>query len=467
MQSEINDILVACNGAVKKVIKVTEKQFNENSDGTVSWNEWLSILKKRNIKNSFWINGESKNKMLNYIFYADFDAGVYAPLYIPVFSRQLIEFQIDVDDNFTSLYMQIKSLEKHQNKCIKESDWIGFYTVVPTTFSLIDFNKRALKIEDDKLLEVFKSVYINIDYNCNNIDKKLLIRLKSLKKSPKNNRKITIYRGQGEFSPNLNSVYSWTTSKEIALKFALMRKNPKCLYRAKIFEKDIITRIYDKDEKEVIALPEDVMEVELIDFDESSKDIAIDVVSKYINKYKNYEDVFYVLKESGFPTSNDSEHSLTHAARVLFYSLMISDELRLNESDRKILNYCSIYHDLGRDNNYEDSNHGKKSLEIIDDLGLPDFDMKLEDFHIANTIIEYHCKSDESGINKLNSLNIIRDKARAINLYKIFKDLDALDRVRFYGCDLNVKYFRFEKIKRKLLVAASLNYYGVDTLIIK
>lgn len=466
MSSNINDIMFACHGAVRKVIEVTEQEFYENSDGTLTWDEWLEILEKKKIKNSFYINGEAKSKAINYLFYVDYNAGVYVPLIIPSFSRNLVDYQIDTKDNFTLLSSQIKSLESHQNKCMKDGNWISFYSAVPTTFSLIDFNKRAEKIADEELLEAFTTVYINIDYNCNNISKDVLIRLKKLKRTSKSNRKITVYRGQGELSPDLDSVYSWTTCKEVALKFAIMRRNPRCLYQAKVYEDDIIAKINDREEKEVIVLPEDVTEIKMIDFDESSREIAVVVASKHSLEYQSYKDIFWVLKESGFSMDNSSEHSLTHAARVLFYSLMISDEFKLSDRDKTILNYCAMYHDLGRDNEYEDTQHGKKSLEVIDEYGLPDFDMTDEDLFLANTIIEYHCKKDETGITKINSSRMIKNKTHAIKLYKIFKDLDALDRVRFLGVDIDTKYFRFTNIKSKLLIAASLNFYGIDALVL-
>ena len=59
---------------------------------------------------------------------------------------------------------------------------------------------------------------------------------------------------------------------------------------------------------------------------------------------------------------------------------------------------------------------------------------------------------------------LFNDK-NVIKLYKIFKDLDALDRVRFKGADLNVKYFRFKEIKEYLLIASTLTYNQVEGLL--
>ena len=54
-------------------------------------------------------------------------------------------------------------------------------------------------------------------------------------------------------------------------------------------------------------------------------------------------------------------------------------------------------------------------------------------------LIKYHCLSDQSAAEYLETTDSSRAKKRTWLLYQILKDADALDRVRFgiYGLDVN------------------------------
>lgn len=465
--AKLQDLLFDCHGAVDNIIKVTKEVYDANSDGTVSYDEWIKILKENNIDDSFYINGETKSKLVNYIFYINFEKGIYIPLVIPAFSKSLIEFQILGDKSY-SLSTAIKVGEKTQTKNIEENNWLHFYMGIPETFYLKDFNYRYNNIPDEYLLETFKYVYSTLDYNCNYINKDILFKLKELKTKYLSDKEITVYRGHGEYSPEINQVYSWTTSKKTAIKFALMRKTPCCLYKAKVKEKDVITKINDRNERELVILPENIYDLEMVEFEETNKDIATDIIIAYKDEYESYRKVFNNLFIHGFTTNeNSSCHALTHSARMLFYLLMLSDELELKDIDKKILAYCCIHHDIGRTNDYEDKVHGKDSVNKTLKLKLyRNFKFKNDELDIANIIIECHSIDDEDGINKIkNKFKDSKKQNYIIKLYKIFKDIDALDRVRFNGHDLDINFFRNKNIKSKLLIASTLTNIQVEGLL--
>lgn len=465
--ARLQDLLIDCHGAVDKIVKVDKDEFDKNSDGSVSYDEWLDVLRNERIKDSFYINGETKTKLINYIFYADFEKGVYVPLVIPTFSKSLVNFQI-LGDTAYSLKTTISLGEKQQERNIKENKWTHFYMSVPESFYLKDFNFRYKQIPDEYLLEVFQYVYSSLDYNCNYINKDILFKLKELKTKYLSDKEIIVYRGHGEYSPEINEVYSWTTSKKIAIKFALMRKTPCCLYKAKVKEKDVITKINDRNERELVILPENIYDLEMIDFDETNKDIATDIVIEYKDEYESYKKYFYALLSQGFSFSDASScHALTHSARMLFYLLMLSDELGLSEVDKKILAYCCIHHDIGRTNDYEDKVHGRDSVNKTLKLKLyKNFKFKNDELDIANIIIECHSIDDEDGIDKIKKkFKSNKEQNHTIKLYKIFKDIDALDRVRFNGHDLDIKFFRNKNIKNKLLIASTLTNIQVEGLL--
>ncbi len=460
--NHLESLLFDCHGAIKSVTKVTHKEFDENSDKTISYKEWLEVLKTANIKDSFYINDNAKSKLVNYLFYIDFKIGLYIPLTIPKFSRQLVDFQFCVDSSY-SISKMIELGTKEQKKNIENQNWSHFYLAVPDIFYMMDFNFRAKDIDDDKLIEVFEDLYSKIDYNCNLIDRNILLRIKEINNNKeKPEKEVTIYRGHGEYSPSLDNVYSWTTNKNIAIKFALMRQTPDCVYKAKVNSKNILTRIDSRGEKELIILPEDVYAIKIIDFRPTSLEIVKNIAIKHASSYLEYKDVFKKLKRLGFSSSNTSAHTLLHSARVLFYSIMTADDLKLTEQEQKILAYCSIYHDIGRTNDYVDDNHGEESVKYIKKHRLPNLGLTEEELKIAHYIIRFHSIDDERSIKILDTY--FNDK-NVIKLYKIFKDLDALDRVRFKGTDLNVKYFRFKEIKEYLLIASTLTYNQVEGLL--
>ncbi len=462
----IHDLLFDCHGAIKEIIKVSKKEFEDNSDGTLTYEEWLKVLSDNQINDTFYINAEAKSKLINYIFYADFENGVYIPLVVPSFSKQMVEFQISCNSS-CSLVDTIKEITRIQKDAKAKQNWDIFYMMIPDTFSLLDFNVREKDISDNKLLSAFETIYTKLDYNCNYISKNIIKRLKKIKNNKSNNVKekvVTVYRGQGLFSPDLDSVYSWTTDKKTAIRFALIRGTSKCLYRAKVNSSDIIARFNSRHEHEVIVLPEDVYDVRQIDFDETDIESLQLLGAKHYSEYFKFKTVFDELVSLGYSKKEDGGHTLSHAARVLFYTLMSSDDLSLTKDDVDILTYCAIVHDLGRQNDVMDSRHGDESVRLTKDIksltSLDDEGKKIADF-----IVQHHCLSDETSLEKLDKSDV-KDKKRTERLYGIFKDLDALDRVRFNGVDLDVKYFRNKEIKKKLFIAAGLVKYHIESLIL-
>lgn len=79
-----------------------------------------------------------------------------------------------------------------------------------------------------------------------------------------------------------------------------------------------------------------------------------------------------------------------------------------------------------------------------------------KEFQIAALIIRYHCRDDEEGISAINRQPGFsrKDKERAVMLYRICKDMDGLDRVRFNGLDYRM--LRTEFARRLQLIAGCL-----------
>jgi hypothetical protein len=147
-------------------------------------------------------------------------------------------------------------------------------------------------------------------------------------------------------------------------------------------------------------------------------------------------------------------HDIGHAYRVL---LLVNELAALEKLDKRQwqwLQFCAIFHDIGRIDNGADCLHGKRTVLILkhnDFWGLPDFNNLTIHFIIAN-----HCVDDSRFNKALNSYNI-DDKKEATYLLRLFKDADNLDRFRIG--DFDPAYLR-NKSSRNLVRKAAQLYYS-------
>lgn len=131
-------------------------------------------------------------------------------------------------------------------------------------------------------------------------------------------------------------------------------------------------------------------------------------------------------------------HGIAHARRVLILSLILACLNNLNGEDMEILILASLYHDIGRTHNGTCFDHGRNSFIKMAGLGLAGTE-RGEDTEILRYVIENHCIDDREGYRSAGKYHF-SDKNRAVELLKLFKDCDNLDRVRLG--DLNTGYLR-------------------------
>jgi putative nucleotidyltransferase with HDIG domain len=129
-----------------------------------------------------------------------------------------------------------------------------------------------------------------------------------------------------------------------------------------------------------------------------------------------------------------NDHTLVHAAKVCLFSVLVGERLGLNEKDLLLLMTAAIFHDIGRVNNTDDARHGEKSVNKLKEYG----------FSVpgaVETIIRLHSRGDSLSKNEY--------------LTRVFKDVDALDRVRTN--DLDEHILRFEETKEFLKFSKEVN----------
>ena len=142
-------------------------------------------------------------------------------------------------------------------------------------------------------------------------------------------------------------------------------------------------------------------------------------MEKYINDIKD-------------KTRSSRDHNFEHLQRVSILSGLIHEISRKKYSvlnDKSLIDVmtAAIWHDIARENDNEDNEHGKRAAEFLSKSDFPFINERILQ------IVEYHCLDD--------SQFPVTDKVTKL-LYQILKDADALDRVRFGIKALDTSYLR-------------------------
>lgn len=197
----------------------------------------------------------------------------------------------------------------------------------------------------------------------------------------------------------------------------------------------------------------------------------LETYSQEISKFISEEDVLEltnILKGIQKHKLYRSQiHGLYHSEKVLLFAYLIGKKMNLNPVDFQILIDAAIYHDIKRENDFEDAFHGYVSAQNIENV----IDNKIyEDetnLKILKAIIDIHSQDDKNALNNFYNYDIDEEEyERYKMLYSILKDADALDRTRFVETSmatLNPKFLRLDFSKSLISLAKDINlmYYEV------
>ena len=252
---------------------------------------------------------------------------------------------------------------------------------------------------------------------------------------------IVVFRGEGSQSTHYSKAYSWTTDISTAYFFACRRgKNKARVLTGTVAKEDVLE--YDPEgEQELLARPGSVKDISVVDMHgmlylRQILPILARIFQEYLKAGKKLE--FSICSKV---------HGLAHEMRVLLLCLMIGSGMNLTAEEVKILCTAAIYHDTCREDDKVDPAHGARSRAYYEKT---EKKPKL----LVSLICEYHCRPDEEGYAAIRST--FKNKARQVRyckLYDIFKDADALDRVRFGLRALDEAQLRTENAKQLPLVA--------------
>ena len=379
------------------------------------------------------------NNGLNPTYYYDEDKLILFPLHI------LGKQELNINGGLENEYA--KNLE-YITECQSNADYISQLMILSDKMRMEMLDKIIQKDVCEDSYKLFKAFYQTSDYGCGELSEESLQKL-VLSKTKEQKQEtedalsefpdtITIYRGEGDKSTPLNETISWTTDINQANFFAsrMIGKNAK-IHIAQVDKKDVIE--YFEYEHECIVLPQNVQYQNQIilhgtDFFESK-------IPYVLERYQKYRDIAEDWLDFDI---DDNEHGRLHTYRVLMNSLLIAETREMTEIEKDILSIAAIFHDTKRSNNEEDTIHGKVSAEYYREFA-ESYPEIVPYVKTCEQLIEYHSLPDEYGRGALSNADM--------ELYNVFKDADALDRVRFGITALDLNQLRCDESKSMTMVS--------------
>lgn len=346
----------------------------------------------------------------------------------------------------------LKAIELTEER-VSKGDYMGCIMSLPDSMKLEYFQYLIDKKEEvEDIYELFFDTYRSTDFGFRQLDEKVINQIieeksrddkfmteEKIKDFP---HTVEVYRGGNSASTPYEKAYSWTTDMNIAQFFASRLGNDEgYIVKGEVAKEDIIDYFDERNEKEVIIKPDDVKIIDEIKI--KGFDYIKDILSEITPMYQQYRD-----KMDDLTFAMDSlEHGKAHQARVLLLALTIAEDLGMSVSDKKILAEAAIYHDTRRIHDGDDEEHGRYARAYYNE--------NLKRPHpIVEFLIEYHSRDDEDGMREImNNKVLSKTRSKVTKLYQVFKDADALDRVRFGLKGIDMNYLRLPISKELSLVA--------------
>ena len=210
--------------------------------------------------------------------------------------------------------------------------------------------------------------------------------------------------------------------------------------------------------------PEDLEEVYRMKYDKVHKLCDMeqyhydDLICAYFMKDNAIFDKYFIDE-----IVDTDKHGQIHSERVGILAYIIGKLKGVSDEDMEILMLASKYHDIGRKVRDDEKTHSVESVKILQDNSIL-LENPIRDY--VYFLVEAHGFKDKDDLTIMSKYTV--EEERVLRLLRIFKDADALDRVRYdssrnYGSILNIKYLRNRESVRLVKFAYSLNaQYKLD-----
>ena len=162
-------------------------------------------------------------------------------------------------------------------------------------------------------------------------------------------------------------------------------------------------------------------------------------------------------------------HGLHHSEKDLLFGYLLGIHEGLSLEELEILTDASMYHDIGRMNDYEDEFHGYASALKLEELfGSKPVYQNKENLEILKAMCDAHSIDDSRMERILSNYEISPEKKEtALKLAKLLKDADSLDRTRFRKTSkaaLKEHFLRFNYSRELIPLAYQVNEYYRDKI---
>ena len=162
-------------------------------------------------------------------------------------------------------------------------------------------------------------------------------------------------------------------------------------------------------------------------------------------------DPAWFIRSNGEDGSADI-HGVGHATRVTIHAVELATALRLPDWQVEAARLAGLWHDIGREHDGGDYFHGAKSAGKVVGLGLHR-GVALPTLEVALLAVTFHNVEDRRGED---AARYATDPAAALAVFRVLKDADALDRVRFGLNRIDPKQLRLEVSHGRIVRAVEL-----------
>lgn len=157
-------------------------------------------------------------------------------------------------------------------------------------------------------------------------------------------------------------------------------------------------------------------------------------------------------------------HTEGHCERVLLLALKIGEKRQLLLRSMIALCHASIFHDTRRKDNYLDRGHGDRAADYYKEFCEKN-SMKFLPEVFAT--IKYHDRNDEEGEEYIRREAPADEMEGWLEVYRDFKDADALDSFRLGPWGLNESFLRTEQSRELVDFARELVDKTIDPDVMK
>lgn len=172
-----------------------------------------------------------------------------------------------------------------------------------------------------------------------------------------------------------------------------------------------------------------------------TKDILATVSPSVRREFERW--ALYMYAHVRFNMPDSPIHAFGHCERVLLFSLMLCEEVFGDDHEAMdTLALTSIFHDSRRQDDYLDTGHGARAAVYYKDYCNSHPDITYSE--ISAYLMRYHDLDDRLGIQAIRK-HFSAGADRALKMYAIFKDADALDRWRLGSYGLDPRYLRLDE----------------------